>query len=148
METTASKTPVKKTLQSARSAALKTAVKAEPAAKTKSKAPAPKTAKPEKPAKPAKKSAPTPAVKTDASVEAKSKRQKKEKVVRDSFTMPKSEYAKLASLKQKCLDAGVRVKTSELLRAALAMLDDVPPKRLLAAVNGLEAVKTGRPSNA
>ncbi|WP_327366186.1 hypothetical protein [Caballeronia terrestris] len=62
--------------------------------------------------------------------------------------MPKSEYAKLASLKQKCLDAGVRVKKSELLRAALAMLDDVPPKRLLAAVNGLEAVKTGRPSNA
>ncbi|SAL47828.1 hypothetical protein [Caballeronia humi] len=139
METTASKTPVKKTLQSTRRAAAKTAVKAEPAARTKAKAPA---------AKPAKKSEPKLAVKADASVEAKAKRQKKEKVVRDSFTMPKSEYAKLASLKQKCLDNGVRVKKSELLRAALAMLDGVPPKRLLAAVNGLEAVKTGRPSNA
>jgi hypothetical protein len=85
---------------------------------------------------------------TPAPVEAKSKRAKKEKVVRDSFTMPKSDYARIASLKQKCLDGGVRVKKSELLRAALTMLDTVPAKRLIAAVGALEAVKTGRPSNA
>jgi hypothetical protein len=76
----------------------------------------------------------------------KAKRPKKEKVVRDSFTMPKSDYEKLAKLKQKCLDAGVAVKKSELLRAGLLMLDSAPAKRLLAAMSAIETVKTGRPA--
>ena len=67
--------------------------------------------------------------------------------MRDSFTMPKSDYAKIASLKQKCHDNGVRVKKSELLRAALTMLDAASAEQLLTAVKGLEAVETGRPSN-
>ncbi len=79
---------------------------------------------------------------------AKAKRAKKEKVVRDSFTMPKADYAKIASLKQKCLDNGIRVKKSELLRAALAVLDAAPEKRIVAAIKALETVKTGRPANA
>jgi hypothetical protein len=41
----------------------------------------------------------------------------------------------------------VRVKKSELLRAALAMLDAAPAEQLLATVKKLETVKTGRPSN-
>jgi hypothetical protein len=76
----------------------------------------------------------------------KAKRPKKEKVVRDSFTMPKSDYEKLAQLKQKCLDAGVAVKKSELLRAGLLMLDSAPVKRLLATMSAIETVKTGRPA--
>ena len=64
----------------------------------------------------------------------KPRRAKKDKVVRDSFTMPKSDYEKIAELKQRCLDAGVSVKKSELLRAGLALLAAVPPKRLVAAV--------------
>jgi hypothetical protein len=85
---------------------------------------------------------------TTAAVAApdKVKRAKKEKVVRDSFTMPKSDYEKLAQLKQKCLDAGVAVKKSELLRAGLHLLDSVPAKRLLEAVSAIETVKTGRPA--
>jgi hypothetical protein len=67
--------------------------------------------------------------------------------VRDSFTMPKSDYAKIASLKQKCTENGVRVKKSELLRAALAMLDAAPAEQLVTAIKELEAVKTGRPTN-
>nr|WP_244147052.1 hypothetical protein [Paraburkholderia bryophila] len=85
--------------------------------------------------------------KVAAPVEAKPRRAKKDKVVRDSFTMPKSDYDKIASLKQKCLDAGVSVKKSELLRAGLLMLEAAAPKRLLAAVAAVEAVKTGRPVN-
>ena len=77
----------------------------------------------------------------------KSKRQKKEKVVRDSFTMPKSDYERIASLKQKCLDSGVAVKKSELLRAGLMLLDALSSKRLVAAVSTVETVKTGRPAN-
>lgn len=76
----------------------------------------------------------------------KPKRTKKEKVVRDSFTMPKSDYERIAKLKQKCLDAGVAVKKSELLRAGLQALDAIPVKRLLAAVASVETVKTGRPA--
>ncbi|CAN7544741.1 hypothetical protein LJR230_003751 [Trinickia sp. LjRoot230] len=81
-----------------------------------------------------------------ASVSDKAKRQKKEKVVRDSFTMPKREYETIAKLKQKCLDAGIAVKKSELLRAGLLLLDALPAKRLAAAVAHVETVKTGRPS--
>ncbi|MCX4161691.1 hypothetical protein NID80_09445 [Paraburkholderia megapolitana] len=81
-----------------------------------------------------------------ASVEAKTKRVKKEKVVRDSFTMPKSDYEKIAALKQKCVEEGVAVKKSELLRAGLALLESVPTKRLLETIAAVETVKTGRPS--
>ncbi len=92
-------------------------------------------------------SASTDVPKGDVTASEKPKRDKKEKVVRDSFTMPKSDYAKIAALKQKCLEAGVHVKKSELLRAGLALLEAAPAKRLVAAVADLEAVKTGRPAN-
>jgi hypothetical protein len=77
---------------------------------------------------------------------AKKEVAKKEKVVRDSFTMPKSDYAKIAALKQKCLDAGISVKKSEILRAGLLLLEGATSQRLLAAISAVEAVKTGRPS--
>ncbi|MGI4812103.1 MAG: hypothetical protein ACRYG5_07790 [Janthinobacterium lividum] len=79
-------------------------------------------------------------------VEEKPKRPKKAKVVRDSFTMPKADYLKIAALKQKCLAAGVQVKKSELLRAGLLLLEKVSEQRLLAVVASVETVKTGRPA--
>ncbi|MGF6899993.1 hypothetical protein [Paraburkholderia sp. GAS348] len=94
----------------------------------------------------AKRAATAEAAPVSASEAKKTKQPKKEKVVRDSFTMPKSDYDKIASLKQKCLDAGVSVKKSELLRAGLMMLESAAPQRLLAAVSSLETVKTGRPA--
>jgi hypothetical protein len=78
--------------------------------------------------------------------EVKAKRVKKEKVVRDSFTMPKSDYEKISALKQRCLDASVSVKKSELLRAGLLLLESAPSKQLLAAISAVETVKTGRPA--
>jgi hypothetical protein len=128
----------------AKKAAAKKAVakKASAEAATKS-ATAKKKAAPKPSAKPAT-TKPAPAVTTDA----KTKRVKKEKVVRDSFTMPKSDYAKLASLKQKCQANGLRVRKSELLRAALTMLDAASDKALVGAIEALETVKTGRPANA
>ncbi|NLP63555.1 hypothetical protein [Paraburkholderia sacchari] len=77
---------------------------------------------------------------------AKAKRAKKDKVIRDSFTMPKADYERIAQLKRKCLEAGVAVKKSELLRAGLLLLDSASSKRLVAAISALEAVKTGRPA--
>ena len=71
---------------------------------------------------------------------------KSEKVVRDSFTMPKSDYALIDALKKKCLPAGMAVKKSELLRAGLAALNGLSDDSLLQAIKNLAAVKTGRPS--
>jgi hypothetical protein len=77
--------------------------------------------------------------------EEKVKRPKKEKVVRDSFTMPKSDYDKIGLLKQKCLANGVHVKKGELLRAGLLILERANIEQLTAAVAAVETVKTGRP---
>ena len=79
---------------------------------------------------------------------AKKEVAKKEKVVRDSFTMPKSDYAKIAVLKQKCLEVGISVKKSEVLRAGLLLLEGATSQRLLAAISAVETVKTGRPAKA
>ncbi|MFM0021520.1 hypothetical protein PQQ98_23460 [Paraburkholderia azotifigens] len=118
--------------------AVKPAGSASPAANVKP-AKAPKPVKAVKTAK----AAPAPATAVEKKPRVK---KEKEKVVRDSFTMPKSDYAKIAELKQRCLDAGISVKKSELLRAGLNLLAVSPAKRLIAAVQELEAVKTGRPA--
>lgn len=137
------------------------ALKATPVAKEKAApkakaAPKPQTAAKKKPAAKKEVSAAKQAAPTNAAVAEKPKRtkkdvvkkevEKKEKVVRDSFTMPKSDYAKIAALKQKCLDAGVSVKKSEVLRAGLLMLEGTTLENLLAAISAVETVKTGRPS--
>ena len=69
----------------------------------------------------------------------------KEKVVRDSFTMPKSDYAKIAELKQVCLKMGRPVKKSELLRAGLHALGKLSALNLKKAIVQMELIKTGRP---
>jgi hypothetical protein len=88
-----------------------------------------------------------PAAKTG--MEKKSQKPKKTeskvKVVRDSFTMPQSDYAKIAELKQLCLKNGVRVKKSELLRAGLHLLLELNMVQLKKSLSGIEKIKTGRP---
>lgn len=80
------------------------------------------------------------------------KKQKKEKktdskvkVVRDSFTMPQTDYDLITALKQKALTAGLHVKKSELLRASLQTLSKLSAAQLKRAISGLEKIKTGRP---
>lgn len=81
--------------------------------------------------------------------EKKSKKDKtaggKMKVVRDSFTMPQSDYAKIGEFKQVCLKDGLHVKKSELLRAGLHALGKLSTAQLKAALSGLEKIETGRP---
>lgn len=89
-----------------------------------------------------------PAAQSSAKPSKKALAPKRDKVVRDSFTMPKSDYRKIAELKERCLEAGVHVKKSEILRAGLLALAEKGPKQLVAAVRKIEAVKTGRPSKA
>ncbi len=78
----------------------------------------------------------------------KAKRAKKDKVIRDSFTMPKADYDKIATLKARCQANGTAIKKSELLRAGILLLDTLDPNALLSAVGAVETVKTGRPRRA
>jgi hypothetical protein len=75
----------------------------------------------------------------------KPKKEIKKKVVRDSFTMPQSEYAKIVEIKAICLKAKMHVKKSEVLRAGLKLLAELNAAQLKAAFGGLEKIKTGRP---
>ena len=71
---------------------------------------------------------------------------KKQKLVRDSFTMPEEEYAALGEMKKACIRAGVDVKKSELLRVAVSLLGQMDVSQLQQALTGLPPVKAGRPS--
>lgn len=95
----------------------------------------------------AKKTQPRPAAKSAPKVadQPKAEKQKKPKLVRDSFTMPEAEYALLAQLKKACLGAGFEIKKSELLRIGVAQLANLDAKKLKAAQATLTPVKTGRP---
>lgn len=73
-------------------------------------------------------------------------RGKKPKLIRDSFTLPESDYAILKELKDRCLASGLEVKKSEVLRVALIALAKQSDSKLLSAVNALPRIKTGRPT--
>jgi len=77
---------------------------------------------------------------------AKEDKPPKIKMVRDSFTMPENDYAQFAELKKRCLQAGLQVKKSELLRAGLAGLSKLTDAALTKAVKQVEIIKTGRPA--
>lgn len=126
--TTPAKTTAKKHTPAKRKVAAAKPVAAKPAA-VKVAAPKPdkKIKKAKKPKKEVSKTAP------------------KVKVVRDSFTMPKTDYEKIATLKQACLKAGLHVKKSELLRAGLHVLSNLSTAQLKLEIGKLAEIKTGRP---
>ncbi len=71
---------------------------------------------------------------------------KKSKLVRDSFTIPKEEFAAIDSLKTRAVALGTSVKKSELLRAGLLLLQGLDEGAFKAALAGVPTLKTGRPS--
>ncbi len=70
--------------------------------------------------------------------------EQKEKVVRDGFSMPRTDYEKFRTLKAVCLAGGLAVKKSELLRAGLHALEALPIPDLLARIQALPPIKAGR----
>ena len=70
---------------------------------------------------------------------------KKPKLVRDSFTIPKDEYAVIDTLKLRGAKLDHPVKKSELLRAGLKLLASLNDQQLQAALKAVPAIKTGRP---
>ena len=87
-----------------------------------------------------------PAAKAAAAPEpAKDSKAKKPKLVRDSFTIPKDEYAVIETLKQRAATLAQPVKKSELLRAGLKVLAAMTDSALRSAVQAVPSIKTGRP---
>lgn len=69
----------------------------------------------------------------------------KNKLVRDSFTIPKTEYQALGELKQRAAKLERPAKKSELLRAGISALIALGDKALVAALARVPSLKTGRP---
>lgn len=86
--------------------------------------------------------APAASVATPAPVKEKAK---KAKLVRDSFTMPETEYAVLSHVKKACLSAGIEAKKSQLLRVGLLLLSKTDIATLKTLLANLEPLKAGRP---
>lgn len=89
------------------------------------------------PAAPAAKPAPAEKPKVD--------KPKKPKLVRDSFTIPKTEYAAIDALKERASKLGQSPKKSEVLRAGIMHLAGLNDAALLAALAKVPTIKTGRP---
>lgn len=78
----------------------------------------------------------------------KADKPRKPKLVRDSFTIPKNEYAVLEQLKERAARAGRPAKKSELLRAGIQALAGMADPAFLGAVSAVPSLKTGRPPKA
>ena len=75
----------------------------------------------------------------------KNTKPKKAKLVRDSFTMPEHEYGLIAIVKKRCVEKGLAVKKSDVLRAAIISFAAFSDSSVMEAIQTLEAIKTGRP---
>ena len=71
----------------------------------------------------------------------------KPKLVRDSFTMPKAEYTVIEQLKRRASVLQRPTKKSELLRAGIKALNALSDAALLAALQAVPTIKTGRPKH-
>lgn len=69
----------------------------------------------------------------------------KQKLVRDSFTMPQVDFDLIDALKARALKSLRPAKKSELLRAGLQALIALSDAQLKAALEGLVPLKPGRP---
>jgi hypothetical protein len=149
-----SRTPAKNT--SAKKVAPKAPQKAaKPAAKKVSR-PAAKATKPVATPKPSVKPAVKPSAKPVKAVKpakpaaplAASASNGKQKLVRDSFTMPSHDFGLIHTLKERTLGFRRPTKKSELLRAGLHALAALGDAQLRTVLDGLTPLKSGRPKKA
>jgi len=68
-----------------------------------------------------------------------------ERVIRDGFTMPEHDHRRIAELQERCLKEGVAVTKSEIVRAGLIALQEIPLADLRKYVEAVEKMKPGRP---
>ena len=78
--------------------------------------------------------------------DSKKVKPEKIKMERDSFTMPKDEYAQLSLLKARLTAMGQPAKKSELLRAGIKLLAAMSDNTLKTTLAKVPVIKTGRPN--
>jgi len=120
---------------------LKTAVKSRVKVKPSSQAKTAVKSAVKTPVKSAVKTAVKPVIKT-----AKVEKAKKPKMIRDSFTIPKTEYLVIDALKERAGKLSRAAKKSELLRAGVKALAAMSDAAFLAALSAVPTIKTGRPA--
>ena len=81
-----------------------------------------------------------------APVAPKADKPKKPKLVRDSFTIPKTEFTVLQDLKLRAGMHGAPAKKSEILRAGIKALAAMNDAEFAAALGAVPPIKTGRPA--
>jgi Arc/MetJ-type ribon-helix-helix transcriptional regulator len=69
-----------------------------------------------------------------------------QRVIRDSFSLPANDYGLISTLRERGLKSGVHATKSELVRAGLRVLLELKEAEFLSALEKIEKVKTGRPS--
>ena len=69
----------------------------------------------------------------------------RDKLIRDSFTLPREDFDLIAVLKERALGFKRPTKKSELLRAGLQLLARLDSAALQAALDALRPLKAGRP---
>ena len=67
-------------------------------------------------------------------------------MVRDSISIPKTEYVVLEEMKLRSGKLGVAVKKTELIRAGIKALAALGDMAFLGAVRAVPSLKTGRPA--
>lgn len=100
--------------------------------------------KAEKPVKPVKAEKPAKVEKPVEKLAEKPLKAPRDKVVRDSFSMPKSEHAQLKVLRETLARAGRICTKSELLRVGMQLLMKEPAASVKILVEGLTAVPKGK----
>ena len=128
---TAVRTAAKATVKPARKSPGKSSVR--PASRPAAKSPARPRANPA-------------AAASTTAVRPKADKPRKPKLVRDSFTIPKSEFTVLQELKQRAGRAGTAAKKSEILRAGIKALAAMNDAAFAAALGAVPPIKTGRPA--
>ena len=69
----------------------------------------------------------------------------RKRVIRDSFTLPTDDYEIITTIRERCLDNRITINKSEVIRAGLHALNKMSDEELLAVVDSLTKIKTGRP---
>ncbi len=131
-------TKATKATKPAASPAKKVAAKKQPKAKAAAPAPAAKKTAPST-------AAAKPTVVAATALKISSPAKLKQKLVRDSFTMPRADFSLINSLKERALTFRRPTKKSELLRAGLHALSTLPDAKLKLVLEGLVPLKAGRP---
>jgi hypothetical protein len=78
-------------------------------------------------------------------VATKQVKDKKVKMVRDSISIPKTEFQVLAEMKARAGKLGVEIKKTELIRAGIKVLAELADTAFVGAIRAVPNIKTGSP---